>query len=33
MGRKHLWTEDQNFFGSGVATWTTTTIELYLAEN
>lgn len=28
-----VWTEDQDFFGSGVATWTTATIELYLAEN
>jgi hypothetical protein len=24
------WTEDQDFFGSGVATWTTDRIELYL---
>ncbi len=28
-----IWTEDQDFFGSGVATWTTTTVELYLAES
>jgi predicted nucleic acid-binding protein len=25
-----IWTEDQDFFGSGVATWTTNNIELYL---
>ena len=27
-----IWTEDQDFFGSGVATWTTDRIELYLKE-
>jgi len=27
-----VWTEDQDFFGSGVATWTTNNIELYLRE-
>jgi predicted nucleic acid-binding protein len=27
-----VWTEDQDFFGSGVATWTTATVELYLAR-
>jgi predicted nucleic acid-binding protein len=25
-----IWTEDRDFFGIGVATWTTQTIELYL---
>jgi hypothetical protein len=25
-----IWTEDQDFFGSGVATWTTGTVEVYL---
>ena len=25
-----IWTEDQDFFGVGVATWTTNTVELYL---
>ena len=25
-----VWTEDKDFFGSGVATWTTATIEIYL---
>jgi len=25
-----IWTEDQDFFGTGVATWTTNTVELYL---
>lgn len=25
-----VWTEDQDFFGSGVATWTTSTVEIYL---
>ena len=27
-----IWTEDQDFFGSGVATWTTANIELYLRD-
>jgi len=27
-----VWTEDQDFFGSGVATWTTNNIELYLRD-
>lgn len=27
-----VWTEDQDFFGSGVATWTTDKVELYLRE-
>lgn len=26
-----VWTEDADFFGSGVATWTTDRVELYLA--
>src|SRR6266404_1625749 len=25
-----IWTEDQDFFGSGVATWTTNTVTIYL---
>lgn len=25
-----VWTEDQDFFGSGVATWTTNTVAMYL---
>lgn len=25
-----IWTEDRDFFGAGVATWTTDTVELYL---
>jgi predicted nucleic acid-binding protein len=25
-----VWTEDEDFFGSGVATWTTDRVELYL---
>lgn len=25
-----IWTEDEDFFGSGVATWTTATVEIYL---
>ena len=25
-----IWTKDQDFFGSGVATWTTDRVELYL---
>lgn len=27
-----IWTEDQDFFGAGVATWTTDRVELYLRE-
>ena len=27
-----VWTEDQDFFGSGLATWTTNRIELYLRD-
>jgi predicted nucleic acid-binding protein len=27
-----VWTEDQDFFGSGIATWTTNNIELFLRE-
>lgn len=26
-----VWTEDADFFGTGVATWTTDRVELYLA--
>lgn len=26
-----VWTEDADFFGSGVATWTTDTVEIYLS--
>lgn len=25
-----VWTEDEDFFGSGVATWTTATVEMFL---
>jgi predicted nucleic acid-binding protein len=25
-----VWTEDQDFFGSSVATWTTSTVTMYL---
>ena len=25
-----VWTEDEDFFGSGIATWTTSTVEVYL---
>lgn len=28
-----IWTEDQDFFGSGVATWTTDRVELYLRDS
>jgi predicted nucleic acid-binding protein len=28
-----IWTEDQDFFGSGVATWTTDRVELYLESD
>ena len=27
-----IWTEDQDFFGTGIATWTTDRVELYLRE-
>lgn len=27
-----VWTEDKDFLGAGIATWTTTTVELYLAD-
>jgi predicted nucleic acid-binding protein len=27
-----VWTEDQDFFGSGVATWTTRNVEVYLRD-
>jgi predicted nucleic acid-binding protein len=27
-----VWTEDKDFFGAGIATWTTITVELYLAD-
>jgi len=27
-----IWTEDTDFFGCGVATWTTDRVELYLAR-
>jgi predicted nucleic acid-binding protein len=28
-----IWTEDQDFFGSGIATWTTNNVELYLRDS
>jgi len=28
----HIWTEDQNFFGSGIATWTTNNVEVFFRE-
>jgi len=28
-----IWTEDQDFFGTGIATWTTDRVELYLREH
>lgn len=28
-----IWTEDADFFGTGVATWTTSRVELYLAPD
>lgn len=27
-----IWTEDQDFFGSGIATWTTDRVELFLSQ-
>ena len=26
-----IWTEDKDFFGSGIATWTTDRVELFLS--
>lgn len=26
-----IWTEDQDFFGAGIATWTSATVALYLS--
>ena len=28
-----IWTEDQDLFGSGIATWTTANVELYLRDS
>jgi predicted nucleic acid-binding protein len=28
-----IWTEDQDFFGGGIATWTTDRVELYLRSS
>ena len=28
-----IWTEDQDFFGAGVSTWTTSTIEIFLTSD
>jgi predicted nucleic acid-binding protein len=28
-----IWTEDQDFFGSGIATWTSNRIEVYLRDS
>jgi len=27
-----IWTEDQDFFGTGIATWTTDRIHLFLTQ-
>jgi predicted nucleic acid-binding protein len=27
-----IWTEDRDFFGTGIATWTTALVELYFAD-
>ena len=27
-----VWTEDKDFLGAGIATWTTATVELYLGD-
>jgi predicted nucleic acid-binding protein len=27
-----IWTEDQDFFGSGIAIWTTDRVEIYLQQ-
>jgi predicted nucleic acid-binding protein len=28
-----IWTEDQDFFGIGIAVWNTRNIEIYLSSN
>ena len=28
-----IWTEDQDFFGIGIATWNTRNVEIYLSSN
>ena len=28
-----IWTEDRDFFGTGVATWTTALVELYFTDS
>ncbi len=28
-----VWTEDQDFFGTGIATWTTATVDQFLRDN
>jgi predicted nucleic acid-binding protein len=28
-----IWTEDQDFFGTGLASWTTEKVELYLRDS
>jgi predicted nucleic acid-binding protein len=28
-----IWTEDTDFFGAGVATWTTASVELFFTES
>jgi predicted nucleic acid-binding protein len=32
MLKAPIWTEDQDFFGAGVATWTSNRIEIYLQD-
>ncbi len=32
MLKAPIWTEDQDFFGAGVATWTSNRIEIYLRD-
>lgn len=33
MLKAPIWTEDQDFFGAGIATWTSNRIELYLRDS
>ena len=33
MLKAPIWTEDQDFFGAGVATWTSNRVEIYLRES
>lgn len=33
LGNCPIWTEDQDFFGTGVSTWTTDRVHLFFEES